>query len=80
MADSLKSHFGEDVVITPGKSGQFDVLIQGELVFSKSQTGRFPVDGEVEERFAALKNGEELPPIEPAKPGVVGKILNKLRG
>ena len=80
MADSLKSQFGEDVVITPGKSGQFDVLVHGELVFSKSQIGRFPIDGEVEERFAALKAGKDLPPIEPAKPGVVGKILSKLRG
>ena len=79
MADSLKSQFGEDVVITPGKSGQFDVLIHGELVFSKSQTGRFPIDGEVEQFFAKLK-GVELPPPEPAKPGMVGKILGKLRG
>ena len=67
-------------MITPGKSGQFDVLIHGELIFSKSQTGRFPLDGEVEDRFAALKNGKDLPPIEAAKPGVVGKILGKLRG
>jgi len=80
LADSLKSQFGEDVLITPGKSGQFDVLIHGELVFSKSQTGRFPLDGEVEKRFAALKNGNDLPPLEAAKPGVVGKILGKLRG
>jgi len=80
LADSLKSQFGEDVVITPGKSGQFDVLIHGELIFSKSQTGRFPLDGEVEERFAALKSGKELPPLEAAQPGVVGKILGKLRG
>lgn len=79
MADSLKSQFGEDAAITAGKSGQFDVLIDGELIFSKSQTGRFPLDGEVEERFAALKSGKELPPLEAAKPGVVGRILGKLR-
>jgi len=80
LADSLKSRFGEDTAITPGESGQFDVLLDGELIFSKSQTGRFPLDGEVEERFAALKNGKELPPLQPAKPGVVGRILGKLRG
>lgn len=79
MADSLKSRFGEDVEITPGKSGQFDVLVHGELIFSKSQAGRFPLDGEVEVRFAALKGGKQLPPLETAKPGVVGKILSKLR-
>jgi selT/selW/selH-like putative selenoprotein len=55
LADSLKSRFGEAASIRPGKSGQFDVLINGELIFSKSQTGRFPIAGEVEDRFAALK-------------------------
>jgi len=80
LADSLKSRFGEGAAITPGKSGQFDVLLDGELIFSKSQTGRFPLDGEVEERFAAVRGGKELPPLQAAKPGVVGKILGKLRG
>ena len=79
MADSLKAKFDEDVTITPGKSGQFDILSEGKLLFSKSQTGRFPVDGEVEGFFAKMK-GVDLPPPEPAKPGVVGKILGKLRG
>jgi hypothetical protein len=79
LADSLKAKFGEDVIITAGKSGQFDVLAEGKLLFSKSETGRFPLEGEVEGNFAKLK-GVELPPLEPAKPGVVGKILGKLRG
>jgi hypothetical protein len=79
LADSLKAKFGENVTITPGKSGQFDVLAEGKLLFSKAETGRFPIDGEVEGFFAKLK-GVELPPPEPAKPGVVGKILGKLRG
>ena len=55
----MDSQFGEKAEITPGKSGQFDVLVNGKLVFSKSSTGRFPVDGEVEEIFAALKEGRE---------------------
>ena len=33
----------------------------------------------IDTRFAALKGGKELPPLEAAKPGVVEKILNKLR-
>jgi predicted Rdx family selenoprotein len=56
LADSLKSEFGEKVAITPGKSGQFDVLADGKLIFSKSQAGRFPLDGEVEDIFGALKS------------------------
>jgi len=30
-----------------GGNGQFDVLRDGDLVFSKHETGRFPEDGEV---------------------------------
>jgi selT/selW/selH-like putative selenoprotein len=55
LAASLNSRFGENAKITAGKSGQFDVLVDGKLIFSKSQSGRFPVDDEVEEIFEALK-------------------------
>jgi len=80
LAASLDSRFGEKAEITPGKTGQFDVIVNGRLVFSKSSTGRFPVDGEVEEIFAALKEGREPPPIEEKKPqGLVGRVLGKLR-
>jgi hypothetical protein len=32
------------------------VVVNGKLVFSKAQTGRFPVEGEVEDLLALLKN------------------------
>jgi hypothetical protein len=35
-----------------GGKGQFDVLRDGEKVFSKRETGRFPEDGEI---LAALR-------------------------
>ena len=38
--------------ITPGKSGRFDVVADGRLVFSKARSGRFP---EHEEILAALR-------------------------
>jgi len=31
----------------PGETGQFDVLADGELVFSKAVERRFPEEGEV---------------------------------
>jgi selT/selW/selH-like putative selenoprotein len=31
----------------PGSKGQFDVLRDGELVFSKQQAGRFPEHAEI---------------------------------
>jgi hypothetical protein len=43
--------------LTPGKSGQFDVIANGKLIFSKSAVGRFPLDDEVEQAFANLKKG-----------------------
>jgi hypothetical protein len=76
----LNSTFGEKAEITAGKTGQFDVIVNGKLVFSKSSTGRFPVDGEVEEIFAALKEGREPAPVEIKKPeGFLERVLGKLR-
>ena len=76
----MDSRFAEKAEITAGKSGQFDVIVNGKLVFSKSSTGRFPVNGEVEEIFSALKEGREPAPVEIKKPeGFVGRILEKLR-
>jgi len=56
------------------------VIVNGRLIFSKSSSGRFPVDGEVEEIFAALKEGREPAPVEEVKrEGFVGRMLGKLR-
>jgi predicted Rdx family selenoprotein len=52
----LKSRFGIDAEIKPGKIGQFDVVVDGKTIFSKAASGRFPLDNEVEDSFAALKN------------------------
>jgi len=35
------------VTISPGKVGQFDVIADGKLLFSKHQEGRFPEASEV---------------------------------
>ena len=82
MAAALEGRFGEATEITPGSSGQFDVLINDALVFSKAKTGRFPVDGEVEAIFEALRTGKEPPaPAEaPKAAGFVNRIFDKLRG
>jgi Rdx family len=38
--------------VTPGGKGQFDVVRDGELLFSKQVVGRFPENGEI---LAALR-------------------------
>ena len=44
---------GVDATTTPGGSGQFDIVRDGELVFSKHAAGRFPGEGEVERLVGA---------------------------
>jgi predicted Rdx family selenoprotein len=44
---------GMDATATPGGKGQFDIVSNGELVFSKHDTGRFPGEGEVERLVGA---------------------------
>jgi selT/selW/selH-like putative selenoprotein len=46
------SEEGFDAEAIPGGKGQFDVVADGRLVYSKRETGRFPDDGEV---LAALR-------------------------
>jgi hypothetical protein len=38
---------GLEAEATPGGKGQFDVVADGRLTYSKADTGRFPDDGEV---------------------------------
>jgi predicted Rdx family selenoprotein len=45
---------GVEASATPGGKGQFDVIRDGELLFSKHAEGRFPGEGEVE-RFVASR-------------------------
>jgi selT/selW/selH-like putative selenoprotein len=44
---------GFDAEAIPGGKGQFDVLADGAMVFSKHETGRFPEDGEILEALRA---------------------------
>jgi selenoprotein W-related protein len=36
-----------DATLTKGSGGVFDVVVDGKLVYSKKETGRFPAPGEV---------------------------------
>jgi predicted Rdx family selenoprotein len=44
---------GVEASATPGGKGQFDVVRDGVLVFSKHAVGRFPGEGEVERLVGA---------------------------
>jgi len=43
----INEQTGLEAEPVPGGKGQFDVLVDGNLVFSKAETGRFPEEREV---------------------------------
>ena len=44
---------GHDASATEGEHSQFDVLADGDLVFSKQREGRFPEEDEIVAALAA---------------------------
>ena len=49
MRDSLQKKGAADIELRPGKSGQFDVTVDGALKYTRSKTGRFPTDDEIQD-------------------------------
>ena len=47
VAEELHEAFGVKAKLVSGHNGIFDVIVDGELLFSKFKTGRFPEPGEV---------------------------------
>ena len=43
----LEQEYGAEVELVPGVGGVFEITVDGQLKFSKKQTGRFPTDDEV---------------------------------
>jgi selT/selW/selH-like putative selenoprotein len=35
------------IEVRPGKTGQFDIVVDDKLVYSRYETGRFPSDSEL---------------------------------
>ena len=49
MRDSLQKLGAAEVELRIGKSGQFDVTVDGTLKYTRGKTGRFPTDDEIED-------------------------------
>ena len=43
----LKKELGIDAQLVKGRGGVFDVVVNGQLIYSKKMTGRFPDDDEI---------------------------------
>ncbi|MXX38033.1 MAG: SelT/SelW/SelH family protein [Gemmatimonadetes bacterium] len=58
MAEQLLVAYKTDIAafsLVPSDRGRFEVSLNGELIFSKLQEGRFPDDGEVKARLDARR-------------------------
>ncbi|MAG95023.1 MAG: hypothetical protein CMJ48_14955 [Planctomycetaceae bacterium] len=53
MAAAIKNATGVDCELIAGGGGVFDVVADGNTIYSKHETGRFPNDDEV---LTALEN------------------------
>ena len=47
MAAEIKKDSGVDAQLIKGSHGIFDVAVEGKVIYSKANTGRFPNPGEV---------------------------------
>ena len=47
MAAEIESEFGVKSELIAGSGGRFEVVADGQLVFSKNEQGRFPENDEV---------------------------------
>jgi len=47
LAAAIKSEFNVDSKLIEGGGGIFDVKVDGDMIFSKKDVGRFPEDSEI---------------------------------
>jgi hypothetical protein len=52
VRDHLQKLGTHDVEMRVGRSGQFDVSIDGNLKYTRARTGRFPTDDEIADLVA----------------------------
>ena len=53
MADELSKAIDASSKLVASGGGAFEVSVDGDLIYSKLQTGRFPEDGEIIELIQA---------------------------
>jgi len=53
VRDHLQKLGASDVELRVGRSGQFDVTVDGALKYTRTTTGRFPTDDEIEDLVPA---------------------------
>ena len=51
LAEELREATGAEAKLVPERSGVFDVFVDGDLIYSMSESGRFPQQGEIAAMF-----------------------------
>jgi selenoprotein W-related protein len=51
LAEEIKKEFGVEAKLIIGKIGSFDVVVDGEKIFSRHSTGRFPEPSEIVQKI-----------------------------
>ena len=49
LGEELKKDLGAEIGLIASSDGVFEVVVDGELLFSKKKLKRFPEDGEIEQ-------------------------------
>jgi len=49
VRERLEKLGAAEIELRVGKSGQFDVTVDGELRFTRGKVGRFPTDAEIDD-------------------------------
>ena len=47
LAVAISDDFGVEAELIEGKNGIFDIVVDGDLIFSKQKVGRFPENSEI---------------------------------
>jgi selenoprotein W-related protein len=55
LAAAIKNACGIESKLIEGAGGIFDVKVDGKLIFSKHESGRFPEDAEILDQLTARK-------------------------
>ena len=51
MGDELKKNLGAEIELIAGSNGVFDITVDGRMIYSKFEQGRFPQSQEIINRI-----------------------------
>ncbi|MBN1958023.1 MAG: Rdx family protein [Desulfuromonadales bacterium] len=54
MADKIKKQLSIDAELIPSSGGVFEIVVDGQLIYSKKATGQFPSEWSILEQLSAF--------------------------